>query len=407
MTQSIPELLEYLYSLERAGIKLGLEPTRRLLAGVGNPEKSMPLIQIAGTNGKGSTAAILNAILQAHGKHVGLYTSPHLDHFNERIRVDGVCISEAEIALWLRNNRELIETIEATFFEATTVLALSHFAQAQVEHAILETGLGGRLDATTAAAPGLTALTPISYDHMEILGGSLAKIAEEKAGIMRAGVRCVSVPQHAEVTKVLKKRADAVGAQLEFLDVSLNKLSPAGLPGKHQVLNTQLARRLAEIALANNFSPTHANAALAKVRWPGRYQVVSSNPRTIYDVAHNPHGIGTFLETFSTEDSQAEKILVLALQAGKSSEDILAKLEGYFQTIIMTQSGIRQFIPAAELARVYSGSEAQIYIVADPEKAIKLARNKSGESGIIAILGSHYLGPAVAISFKISFDKLY
>ncbi|MCH7940262.1 MAG: bifunctional folylpolyglutamate synthase/dihydrofolate synthase, partial [Candidatus Marinimicrobia bacterium] len=144
------ELLEYIFGLERKGIKLGLDPTRRLLKSCGFPHRAQPLIQIAGTNGKGSTAAILARILEGHDLKVGLYTSPHLSRFNERIRVDGVCIEDDYIVNWVRRYRAAIERLEATFFEATTVLALSYFRHSQVDVGVLETGLGGRLDATTA-----------------------------------------------------------------------------------------------------------------------------------------------------------------------------------------------------------------------------------------------------------------
>jgi dihydrofolate synthase/folylpolyglutamate synthase len=297
--------------------------------------------------------------------------------------------------------------LETTFFEATTVMALSHFANNKVDHAILETGLGGRLDSTTAAGASLTALTPISYDHMEILGATLTKIAGEKAAIMRRGVACVSVPQRPEVRAVLMQRASEVGAKLEFLDVSENRVYPAKLAGEHQMLNGQLAWRLAELALGAEFSPTRAMAALGKIRWPGRYQVVSTRPLTVYDVGHNPHGIKTFVETFRGEHSKGPKILVLALQADKNISHILDQLIGQFTTVIMTETGTRKFVAANELAEAFPDAKAAVYVECEPGKAVEMAQDQAGESGIIAILGSHYLGPTVAKSFKISFDKLY
>ncbi|MEE9464759.1 MAG: Mur ligase family protein [Candidatus Neomarinimicrobiota bacterium] len=400
------ELLDYLFGLERRGIKLGLGPTRELLALCGHPNRAQPLIQVAGTNGKGSTAAISAKILEYHGLRVGLFTSPHLLRFNERIRINGACVEDDYIVNWVQHHKGDIEQIETTFFETTTALALCYFRDRKVDVAVLETGLGGRLDATTAAEAAWTALTPIDLDHTEILGETQEAIAREKAGILRAGVPCYSAPQHDTVRAVLSTVAGEVKAPLTFVPEGLEVPQPVHLPGDHQLVNTRLAWILASGFLSKSFDRQQAAQAVEAVVWPGRYQLLQETPRVIFDVAHNPHGIRACLANIAKEDSPGCKWLVLALQVGKDAEQVLRMLLEWFDEVILTQTDTRLFLAAGDLAALAGTFRSEFHIIPTAGKAIDQALLKARDDDLVAIIGSHYLGPAVAEKFKISFDKL-
>ena len=214
--------LNSLYSLQRKGIKLGLEHTVQLLNFLGNPHKKLTLIHIAGTNGKGSTCAHLQTILRGHGYKAGLYTSPHLIKFNERIRINGTPISDDEIIFFMRSIDSAINKIDSTFFEVTTAMALNHFNEYNVDVAIIETGLGGRLDSTNVIKPNLTMMTPISMDHMEILGDSIEKIAKEKSGIIKDGVVLITAEQNKVVADILLSKASEKNTSFIIVDMPSN-----------------------------------------------------------------------------------------------------------------------------------------------------------------------------------------
>ncbi|MCK4716038.1 MAG: bifunctional folylpolyglutamate synthase/dihydrofolate synthase, partial [Candidatus Marinimicrobia bacterium] len=260
---TIHQDLQYLYALDGKGIKPGLKRVLLFLDRIGNPQKKIRTIHVAGTNGKGSTCAIIASILQAAGYKVGLYTSPHLIRFNERIRVDNEKISDEEIVSFLHNHRPLIDEIDTTFFETTTAIAFDHFRRRKVDIAIIETGLGGRFDATNVVTPLLSVITPIGKDHEEFLGNTLAKITREKAGIIKTGVPCLAARQRPGVKQILKNyardkssvfhyapdlcRVSGVDRQIDGQEVNIKcdglRLNGVTLPliGDHQVSNLQTA----------------------------------------------------------------------------------------------------------------------------------------------------------------------
>lgn len=399
-------LLESLFELERKGVKLGLGPTRELLKRCGNPQRDFCIIQIAGTNGKGSTAAMTAYILQRHGRRVGLFTSPHLCRFNERIRVDAVIIEDSYIIRWLEEHKGHLEEVSPTFFEATTVMALSYFRDRRVDVAILETGLGGRLDATTATDPAWTALTPIALDHIDMLGNTVSAIAREKAGILKPGVPCFSAPQSSEVRVVIHSEAERVGAPVTFIRDEATVPHPLRLPGRHQHINASLAWTLARATLNRHFDRNIARKAIETAFWPGRYQQLRDQPKVIYDVAHNPHGIAALLETMAGETLPGRKRLVLALQQGKNVDRMLEILLPEFDVVVFTQTNTRHFLPANDLADLAAATHSALRVEADPVAAIKAAVADAAGEGLVIILGTHYLGPAVAEVFEISFDIL-
>lgn len=400
-------LLEELFGLERQGMKLGLDPTTKLLRRCGDPHRAMPVIQIAGTNGKGSTAAFAANILQTHGRKVGLFTSPHLNRFNERIRVNGIPVSDGPLVNWIATCRSYMTDLSSTFFEATTVMAVCLFRDAKVDWAILETGLGGRLDAVTACLPTWTALTPIDLDHVDILGDTLEAIAREKAGILRRDVPCFSALQHPQVSAVLHEEALRAGTRISAIPDGLPVPVPHLMPGVHQHQNAKLAWTVTRAVLGADFDETLAARTIETTLWPGRYQQLQSSPRIVYDVGHNPHGIAAFLKTMALERPEPDRIwLVLALQKGKNTQAIVDLLVPAFDRVCVTQTDTRQFFPAEELAGYLKGRFANVLVEHDPVTAIAAVRDQAAPEDYIAIVGSHYLGPAVAESFKISFDKL-
>ncbi|HEU5313866.1 MAG TPA: Mur ligase family protein, partial [Candidatus Udaeobacter sp.] len=292
------EALAWLYGLQRFGIKLGLENIERLLDELsrrgdlqiapGGLRAAVPwkLIRVAGTNGKGSVCAMIDSICRAHGYRTGLFTSPHLVTFRERICVNGEMISEDAVANGLTIIRNLVTNWDPhpTFFEVVTALALKHFSDTRVEIAILETGLGGRLDATNAIQSNVSVITPIDFDHEKWLGKTLSEIATEKAGIIKPKVPVVCAPQRPEAEEVIRARATKCGAPLQFVTKLYDKTAIA-LAGSHQKQNAALAIAALRAAKIDIDSSAIARG-LSCIEWPARFQ--RWDERTIIDGAHNP-----------------------------------------------------------------------------------------------------------------------
>lgn len=296
------EALDWLNETQFTGIKLGLENTNRLLEAVGNPQESLRFIHVAGTNGKGSVCAMLDACLRAAAYKTGLYTSPHLVDFRERIRVDGAMISPVDVAAGLTRLRDATATWEhkPTFFELATVLAMDHFARSGCDVVVLETGMGGRLDSTNAVTPLVSVITPVAMDHMKWLGDTLPQIAAEKAGIIKPQVPVVSAPQHASAAEVLRSKARETGSLLRI--VKAPTLVPVALHGSHQLWNAAVAiAALEESGL--NCPDAAIQKGLASVQWPARFQRVGE--RFVIDGAHNEHSaaalVSTWLEVFGNQ----------------------------------------------------------------------------------------------------------
>jgi dihydrofolate synthase/folylpolyglutamate synthase len=301
------EALDWLNDTQFTGIKLGLDNTHRLLEAIGNPHQRLRFIHVAGTNGKGSVCAMLDSCLRAAGHRTGLYTSPHLVDFRERIRVDGVKISEQETAHGLTRLREAAETWDhkSTFFELSTVLAFDHFQRAGCDVVVLETGMGGRLDSTNVVMPLVSVITPIAMDHMAWLGDSLAKIAAEKAGIIKPGVPVISSPQRASAAEVLTAKALETVSEIHFIDAPTD--IPVALHGPHQLWNAAVAIAAIE-ASGLNCPPEAITRGLASVKWPARFQRVGD--RIIVDGAHNEQSAEALRSTWH-EVFGAQKAVIL------------------------------------------------------------------------------------------------
>jgi dihydrofolate synthase / folylpolyglutamate synthase len=318
------EALDWLNDSQFTGIKLGLENTFRLLKAIGNPQERLRFLHVAGTNGKGSVCAMLDSCLRAAGHKTGLYTSPHLVDFRERIRVDGVMISPQEIAECLTRLRQAAQDWDhkPTYFELSTVLALDHFERLGCDVVVLETGMGGRLDSTNVVTPLVSVITPIAMDHMAWLGDSITRIASEKAGIIKPGAPVVSSPQEPDATEVLSAKSASVASPIRFIESPVD--IPVALPGIHQLWNAAVA--IAAIEASGLKCPPEAIAkGLASVKWPARFQRVGE--RIIVDGAHNEHSAEALLSTWHEVFGQQKAAIVFGALRDKEYGVMLRILE--------------------------------------------------------------------------------
>jgi len=388
------EALAWLYSLQRFGIKLGLENIRRLLAELPVDLRGTRVIHVAGTNGKGSVCAMIDSICRAQGYRTALFISPHLVTFRERIRVNGEMIFEDAVANGLTLIRDLIADWDPhpTFFEVTTALALKYFAEAKLDIVILETGLGGRLDATNAVQSDVSAIAPIDFDHEKWLGDSLEKIATEKAGIIKSNIPVVCSSQQIEAEKVIRARAAECEAPLQFVTESYD-CSPIALPGQHQKQNAAVA--IAAIHAANIDIDDKAIArGLATVECPARFQ--KWDERTIIDGAHNPSAARVLAKTWREIFSDQRATLILAVLSDKNLRGICEELVPIASSVLLPKIRSERAAPSETLAKVLSSITPSLphSIVPSLGGTLDLARAKQNP---ILITGSlHFAGEVLA-----------
>jgi dihydrofolate synthase/folylpolyglutamate synthase len=413
------QLLEDLYVLQRRGIKVGLKHTQRLLEACGNPQDNFMSIHIAGTNGKGSTAAMIAAILIEAGHNVGLYTSPHLLSFNERIRINGVPISDQRIVEFMLQYKSVINEIKSTFFEATTAMAFNYFKNEKVDVAVIETGLGGRLDSTNVLKSKVTIISPITADHTEILGNDLKTIAFEKGGIIKKGVPLVLSSQSEEVKNVLFEIANSKNVEVIYCnqnDIKNISISEAGttfnwkgidyktcLIGGHQAINAVLAIEASK-TFSDRINSNILKNGLKEIKWPARIQKMHKTLPVFYDVAHNPHGIQVVLDSLFTIYHK-KPIGLIALKAEKELDQILLKLKGRFKELIVTSKPGLGLMEAKDFYKslIKFGIEATLEL--DIIKAIKIINNAVSETNPGIIFGSHYIGETIYKEYGFSFDS--
>jgi len=390
---------------QRFGVDLGLERMRRLLDELGRPDSAFRSVLVAGTNGKGSTAVALAAALRAGGARVGLTTSPHLVRFAERFVVDGVAVPDGAVQATLARVRPPAERLGATFFEIVTALALALFADAGVDTAVLEVGLGGRFDATNVVAPALSLITGVALDHVGVLGDTVERIAHEKAGILRAGVPAWTGAS-GEALGALRSEAQTRGVRLRTLEqdvrltvadrgwegLDLELRTPFGaveastpLVGRHQARNVALAL----VGAAELGVPLEAAArGAAEARWPGRLERVRYGGRwLILDGAHNPEAAAALARALASLEGRVPA-LVLGVSADKDVTGVVSALAGVAERIVATRaiSSPRAMAPDA-LARV-AGAAA---VAADPTQALRLAARWAGPGGAVVVAGSLFL----------------
>ncbi|WP_457638203.1 bifunctional folylpolyglutamate synthase/dihydrofolate synthase [Oceanithermus sp.] len=392
--------LEELERLQRRGVRPGLERIRFLLARLGNPQLAFPVVLVGGSNGKGSASRALAAIMQEAGARVGLYTSPHLVRFNERIAVSGRPAASDELEELLGQIWEAVEASGATFFEAVTALALLYFARRRVDLAVLEVGLGGRFDAVNACEPELSLITSLSLEHRDWLGPSLRHIAREKAGIMRAG-RPVLSSASGLAARLLLGEARRKGAGLELVypaavepsgygvDFSLaGRRYHGSLIGRHQAENLALAVRAAERLGASSEA---IGRGLASLSFPGRLSYYPKE-RLLCDGAHNPAAAAALARALDDYFPATPKTLVFAVSRDKDVSSMAGLLRPHFYRFVVTGYPGPRSRPASELARYFPGALA----VADPVEALARARRDRPAGELTVVSGSLYLLGALA-----------
>ncbi len=413
------KLLEDLYVLQRLGIKVGLEHTQRLLEVCGNPQDNFITIHIAGTNGKGSTAAMIASILVEADYNVGLYTSPHLLSFNERIRVNGVQISDERIVEFMSQYKSAINEIKSTFFEATTAMAFNYFSKKKVDVAVVETGLGGRLDSTNVLKPMITIISSITADHTEILGNELKTIAFEKGGIIKKGVPLILSSQCEEVKNVLLEIAYRKSVEVSYCnqnDIKTISISETGtkfnwcgidyetsLIGEHQAKNAVLAIEALK-KFSNRINSDMIIDGLKKVKWPARIQKMHKTLPVFYDVAHNPHGIQVVLDSLFIMYHK-KPIGLIVLKADKELEQITSKLKGRFKELIVTSKPGVGLMEAKDLYNSLIRFGIKATLEPDIVKAIKIINNRVSRTNPGIIFGSHYIGEIIFNTYDFSFDN--
>ena len=375
------------------GVDMGLERVRVALARLGDPQKRFAAVQIAGTNGKGSTAAMAEAILRGAGLRTGLTTSPHLARFTERIRVAGVEVFGDRLAAL--DERIVATGVPLTYFEIATVLAFLAFAEAGVELAVLETGLGGRLDAVTTSEPLATAITSIGFDHMSYLGDTLTAIAREKAGILKPNVPCFVGPLPEEAHAEIARRANEVGAPLRYLGRDFSPPSgPLGLAGPHQRANAAIAVALARAAADSLGRPLEASAiaeGLAHTVWPGRLERIGDD--LLLDCAHNADGARALAAALPELAAGRRIVLLMSVAEDKQPRAIFEALGPRAHTLVATRADSPRALPAEAVALEAARFISRRVAVADPWDALAEARRRAA-GGLVVVCGSMFLvGP--------------
>ena len=400
--------LQALRGGEHAGMRPGLERIEGLLDALGRPEQRYRLVQVAGTNGKGSVAAMLATILKSAGHRVGLYTSPHLVSFRERIRVDGEAIAEDGVVDGVEALGTLIARFDASVFEATTALALDHFAREAVDVAVLEVGLGGRLDATTVGTPEVEVISRIDLDHQAILGSTLEAIAGEKAAIIRSGI-AVSAAQAPEAERVIVARAAAVDVPLLLegrdLSVSVERRGPDGqrvtcagpgwslpgielaMPASYQPSNALLATAAARALGAGEAA---IRAGLARAWWPGRFQVLrGARGYLVLDGAHNPAGARALATSLRDVFGHTPVTFVLGILGDKDAAGIIAALIPLARRFILVAPPSPR-ASAPDALRALIPARVDVTVAGAPPEALARAAATAAD-GVVCVAGSLFL----------------
>jgi len=359
---SFDDTVAYLYSLQQYGMKFGIDNIRALLSALGNPQDTFRSVHVAGTNGKGSVSSMTESMLRTAGVTTGLFTSPHLVSFTERIRVNGREIPEADVvslAEEVRKTAGEIPDLNPTFFEVTTAIAFLYFRKMKVEWAVVEVGMGGRLDATNILMPELSIITGVDIDHSEFLGNTLREIAGEKAGIIKEGRPVISAAQHDEVMGVLQQKAAECGSSLavygkafraeitaeDLTGITIDYHGETDYPGlavqlagRHQAMNTAVAvRAIEEITRAYPALQCDVRLGLRNVHWPGRLEFVKEQPPVLIDGAHNPQAASVLAAYLKKAlEVYSRIILVMGIMADKDREGIMRPLLSLASEIIFT-----------------------------------------------------------------------
>ena len=415
-----PEL-SYLFSLERSGIHPGLSTISSICKLLGNPQENIKTIHIGGTNGKGSTASMIASILTQAGYKTSLYTSPHLQKVTERIKIKDLPIPEKRFLEYVKIIKKLVEkhNIGPTFFEFLTAMAFLYFAEEEVDVAIIETGMGGILDATNIITPLVSVITNVDYDHTEYLGTSLKEICIEKCGIIKQAIPVITGETKEEIKKLIEDQAEKFKAPIfsiyrdfSFLPVKLasrgsiftyrgihrstfNVTSP--LPGLHQCINASLAIAVCEILNTKGFhmEQQHYQRGIEYTTWPGRLEWIDTIPPVLLDGAHNQRGIiilRNFIEDIlRKENPEARIIPIFGVLKDKDAEDMIKELSSSVSPVIITAPRTERALPVDVLERKIKKYISSCAISYNIQDALSKAFSMAGDSDVILITGSLYL----------------
>ena len=404
-----------MYSLRRFGIILGLSTIHEILAGLGNPQETFRSIHVAGTNGKGSVASALATIFQLAGYKVGLYTSPHLVHFNERICVDGKPISNDRVVAAYEAVRSVHQgDREPTFFEFSTAMAFHEFGHRQVDWAIVETGMGGRLDATNVITPGVSIITNISLEHQAYLGKTIARITGEKAGIIKPGIPVITGVSQQSAESTIRKQAATKHAPVyclgkEFkirrdpgaetftyhgVKETIRKNMRTGLLGRYQIENAALTMAACEILDLNKtvrLPIADIRKGLLENRWPGRLEILSEAPTVLLDGAHNMAAVRPLAQFLSERFAGRYITLVSGILDDKAYPEMLARLLPLCGRVILTQPKIDRSLPPEALREVAEKIISDVTVIPDAPSALRHAIRTSAPDHVVCVAGSLYL----------------
>ena len=399
------EALRWLYALESRGIKLGLERIGAAAEVRGHPERDMRFVHVAGTNGKGSVATMVESILRAAGYRTGQFASPHLQRYVERVSIGGRPISEREAAQRIEQLRADTRLPPLSFFEYTTLLALEAFRDARCDIVVLEVGLGGRLDSTNIVTPEVAVITNISLEHERILGGTLPKIAREKAGVLKPGVPCIVGARGTNVRRAIRARASAVGAPLRWIDrdfastwndrslsVSVGEREWSGLRlglrGDYQGDNAACALATVVELGERGFevSDAHVRVGLQRAKWPGRLEWHGGHPAFLFDAAHNVSGCETLAEYLDDLQFPGRVVLLFGAMRDKDHRRMLAAFDGRVSRRIYAAPDIDRSAQPTRLTKVRKGTVAR-----SVRDAVARAKRAAGPDGLVVAAGSIFL----------------
>lgn len=405
------ESLNFLYSLQKSGIKFGLNNTITLLNQLGNPHQKFKSIHIAGTNGKGSTCSFISSVLYKMNFKVGLYTSPHLVRFNERIRINGNEIEDEYLIKIVEALKKTIEKIKPTFFEVTTAIAFKYFADHKVDYAVIETGLGGRLDSTNVITPEISVITKVDYDHKDFLGEKLESIAFEKGGIIKTGIPIIVAKNNQQVKEVLKAIAKGKKSKIIFTDENYSsQILEKSIDGYLFRIKSDLSNKIYQIksplvgdfqieniinvlATFENIFPdrelqNEISSGIEKMKFPiqGRFQVVRSIPMIVLDTAHNSDAIKNFILSLNYLLTKP-KVAVFGIMKDKEINDTINLIENSFEKIYLCQASTERSLNVDLLSEKFSNSKIEKFdsVGGAIEKALKETDK------VITIFGSNYI----------------
>ncbi len=398
-----------------------LRRVEELLRRLGDPHRAVRALLIAGTKGKGSTAAMLGSIMQTAGYRIGLYTKPHLVDYRERIRIDDALIAPEELAALVDAARPHVEAMERdplgvpTYFEFSVALAFMYFARSPVDLAVVEVGLGGRLDATNVADPAVSVITPVSHDHMDVLGDTLDAIAREKAGIIRQRGAVVSAPQSPEALAAIIDVCARHQARLWLVDEVMHWRQVSStlyeqtfdlsgpwrdygrlrlpLVGAHQLVNAATAVAAAEVLAGRGFrlDAGAVRDGLGRVRWPARVEVVREHPYVVVDVAHNPASLGALRQTLEAIFPGRRIVLVFGMVATHDHRACTSLIAPLADVVIVTAPQHTKPLPTGVLAAEVSRFAARVEVVEDRQAAVRRALSLAGPEDVVVVTGSFFL----------------